>query len=402
MGINLMRYIDYWLGIPVCFLLSALNRLSVIVSPPYKRKAGNKKILFIKLSELGAIILAYPLLKRAKGDYPGSEAFFLTFKANKQIFEVLNGIIPEDNILTIRDKPAMGLFLDTFRVIKKIRKEKIDVVFDLEFFSRFTAIITYLAGAKKRIGFYSYKFEGLYRGNLLTHNIQYNPLLHISKSYLALWQAIKEGKKDSPDLGVPVEENDLALPRFVSTASVAQQVKGKLGGAGAERESRLFLLNPGEGILPLREWPLDNFSVLAEMILKDSRNYIILVGTASEKGGKLYKRLNNKRCINLIGKTSIPELLELCIISKALIINDCGLAHIASLTSVKEFIFFGPESPQLFCPLGKNSWIIYSNLPCSPCLSAFNHRLSVCRDNKCLTIIKPEDVYNLVMAHSLA
>ena len=79
-----------------------------------------------------------------------------------------------------------------------------------------------------------------------------------------------------------------------------------------------------------------------------------------------------------------------------LISNDFGLAHLAMLTTIKEFIIFGPESPEIFRSLKKDANIIYSNWPCSPCLSVFNHRNSACRDNKCLKAIEPNDVYELI------
>ena len=176
-------------------------------------------------------------------------------------------------------------------------------------------------------------------------------------------------------------------------------MRDRLKEFGIDKENRLFLVNPGEGILPLREWPLDNFISLCKKLLEDVNNYIIIVGTkmALNKAKSLYSAIKSKRCINLVGETTLPELLELFNISNALIINDCGLGHLASLTSIKKFIIFGPESPEVFGPLGKNNYTIYSRLPCSPCLSVFNHRKSVCKDNKCLKRIKPEDVYDLIM-----
>jgi len=80
--------------------------------------------------------------------------------------------------------------------------------------------------------------------------------------------------------------------------------------------------------------------------------------------------------------------------SAALIANDCGIAHLASLTAIKQFIFFGPETPKVFSPLSKDLHIFYDRLICSPCLSAFNHRTSFCQNNICLQKIGPDEVIN--------
>ena len=59
------------------------------------------------------------------------------------------------------------------------------------------------------------------------------------------------------------------------------------------------------------------------------------------------------------------------------------------------FVFFGPETPKLYLPLG-NATPIYSGLACSPCVSAANHRKTVCRDNICLQVITSAEVFDLL------
>ena len=399
MTVNLMRYMDYWLGIPLCFLLSCLNAtLKIFRFRRMRKKVPPKKILFIKLSELGAIILAYPLLKRAREEYPGVKLLFVTFEKNRSIFELLGNIVEDDNILTIREDSISVFIRDTFKIVKKMVKERAGIIFDLELFSRFTAILTFLSQADKKIGFYNYTFEGLYRGNFLTHRIQYNPLLHISKSYLSLWQTVNQEKKDSPEMAERIEDKDIALPKSHVPSEATKQIEDKLKEFGIARKNKVFLLNPGEGILPLREWPLENFVILSKWLLEDANNYIILAGTESgfKKAERLCADVRSRRCLNLVGQTSLPELSALFNMADALICNDCGLAHLASLASTKQFIIFGPETPEVFGPLGEDKWIICSGLPCSPCLSALNNRDSACKDNLCLKIIKPDDVYKLI------
>ena len=283
-----------------------------------------------------------------------------------------------------------------------MRKERVDIIFDLELFSRFTALLTFLSRGNKKIGFYNYTFEGLYRGNFLTHRIQYNPLLHISKSYLSLWQTVNQEKKNSPEMGEKIQDEDIALPQVQVPSEARKGVEGKLKDLGIAGENKLFLLNPGEGMLPLREWPLENFVVLSKRLLENVHNYIILIGSQSgfKKAERLCADVGRERCFNLVGQTSLPELLALFNRAQALVCNDCGLAHLASLSSIKKFILFGPETPQVFSPPGKDNWIIYASLPCSPCLSALNNRDSACRDNLCLKIIEPQSVYKLIKRNS--
>lgn len=406
MTIELMRRIDYWAGIPLCFSLTIIHRLFRLFAGPGKTKDKKttrpKKILFIKLSEMGGILLACPLICQAKKDYPQAELFFLTFKENEPLFGILR-VVPPDKVITIREEPLHLFVIDTLKAIRTLRRKKIDAAFDLEFFSRFSAILAYLIKAVKRIGFYRYTMEGLYRGELLTHKVGYNPLLHVSESYRSLWQAQKEPAKSIPALEEKIKDGELSLPEFKPSADELNRIWKRLEDyqPDIDKKDRLLLLNPGEGKIPLREWPLKNFILLAKRFLEDERNYIIVVGaqSASQKAELFCESLNSKRCLNLSGETSLTEILSLCTIAAALVASDCGLTHLASLTPIKKFIFFGPESPKVFSPLGENTFILDSGLPCSPCLSALNHRNSACTDNRCLKMIRPDEAYEIITHH---
>jgi len=100
--------------------------------------------------------------------------------------------------------------------------------------------------------------------------------------------------------------------------------------------------------------------------------------------------------MNLAGRTSFSELIDLYNIADILITNDSGPVHFSAMTEIRSFIFFGPETPKLYGPLGKNSHVFYAGFSCSPCVSAFNQRKSACKDNKCLQAISVEEVYKKI------
>jgi len=206
-------------------------------------------------------------------------------------------------------------------------------------------------------------------------------------------------KKASPELFSTINEDQAGLLELTVSQETSARVRERLKQLGLKNGQRLFIFNLGEGSIPLREWPLEHFIVLANMILNDADNHLAVMGTscAASKVNLFFNGLNQKRCIDLTGKTTIEEGLAVLSSAAALIANDCGLAHLAGLTVVKKFVFFGPESPQVYSPLGRNVHILHSGLPCSPCLSAFNHRNSTCRDNRCLKAISPENAYQFIM-----
>jgi len=79
-----------------------------------------------------------------------------------------------------------------------------------------------------------------------------------------------------------------------------------------------------------------------------------------------------------------------------LVTNDSGPGHFSSMTHITSIVLFGPETPAVFGPLGPNTRIVRSDLACSPCVNAFNHRFSPCNNNVCMQMIEVEEVYRLV------
>jgi len=79
--------------------------------------------------------------------------------------------------------------------------------------------------------------------------------------------------------------------------------------------------------------------------------------------------------------------------SALLITNDGGPSHFATVTPIQTMVFFGPETGKLYGPLGHRTIILESGIACSPCLTAYNHRLTFCDgDNQCLKRIAPDPV----------
>jgi ADP-heptose:LPS heptosyltransferase len=399
MKIESVRKIDYWAGIPVCFLLSLLSWAGNRLFPKKGPARPFKKFLLIELSEMGSAILAYPTLKAIQKDYPGAELYFMIFAKNRASVDILN-LVPRENVLTIREKSLGSFLTDVFRTIVRMRRERIEVVFDLELFTRVTAILTYLSGAPVRVGFHKFRMEGLYRGNLHSHWIQYNFQQHISKSFLSFLDVLRYPAKNWPAMDAAIPDSLLETASYQASESGKTRIREKLRKRFPEfgESAQIIILNPSAGEIPIRAWPLENYLDLARRLLRDPHRILVLMGASADREttGRLAKKLSDKRCVDLTGETTFEELMDLFCISEALITNDSGPAHFASLTPIKNFVFLGPETPYLYGPLGENTHVFYSHFPCSPCLTAFNHRHTSCRDNKCLQAISVEEVWEVI------
>jgi len=404
MRVGFQRWIDYWLGRPICWLLSVYWACRRII-PFRKVKAGltAKKILFLELSEMGSAVLAYPAMKRVKELFPQAEIYFLTFSRNSEGIKILD-FIPPDHILTIRDANIFSFVADSIRAIKTMRIIGIEVLIDMELFSRFSAILSFFSGAIYRVGFSRFSLEGLYRGNMQTHRVFYNPYMHISENFLSLVYSLHSSSRGLPMFRVPSGDIELRLPIRESDSEAKSAIRAKLksGNESFGERSKIVIINPGSSsLLPLRQWPVENYIRLTQMLLDNQDVMVAIIGDKKDTsmGRRISAAVKSPRCLNLIGKTSLKELIDLFNISDLFISHDSGPSHFVALTDIRAIVLFGPESPRLYSPLTTNLTICSANFACSPCVSAYNHRKSFCRDNRCLKAIKVKQVYEVAERH---
>lgn len=388
-----IRNLDYWLGLPACAFLTAARRLRA------ERHAPARRILFLKFIEQGATVLAQDAVRRAVAAVGRDNVFFCVFDSNRAILDVLD-LVPPANVLCIRDRSLATFVADFLRALTAMRSRSVDTVIDMEFFSRASAVFAFLSGATTRVGLHRFTGELPYRGDLMTHRVQYNPHLHISVQYVALLEAALGRPDDEPLLKMPAAQFDrpATLAQFTPDAAEVRTVRALLGQAGDADWT--VLLNPNASdLLPLRKWDTARFKELAQRILASyPRARIVLTGAPSEQpaADDLCRTIGSPRVISAAGRTSLRELLTLYTLSDVLVTNDSGPAHFASLTKVHTVVLFGPETPLLFGSRAPSTTIIWKQLACSPCVSVFNHRLSPCRNNVCMQSITVDDVFDAV------
>ena len=397
MKVDSMRFLDQWVGIPVSAVLTASRKLGDLI----RHRAANspQRILIIKLVEQGATVVAEPALRRAVEMVGRENVFMVVFRKNRFILDVLD-IIPAENIITIRSSNLFGLAIDTFSALRRVRCEKIDTAVDFEFFSRFSGAFAYLSGATRRVGFHSFAGEAGYRGDLMTHRVAYNIVLHASQTYRVL---VETANMDAGVLpGMPfIADKEQPVSTFVPSAEETAQVEALLHDTfGTDAVRRIILLNANSGdLLPLRRWSTDRYVALANRLLEHFPDVVVaFTGSPDEQmeADRLAARVDSVRCVSLGGRTTLRQLLILYCLAEVLVTNDSGPAHYASLTPVDVVTLFGPESPAIFGALTERNHVIWAGLACSPCVNAFNQRLTTCRNNLCMQQISTDQVFATV------
>lgn len=376
---------------PICWLISLFERARrMIFGQP--AAVQPRRILIVLLSEMGSLVLAQPMFADLRRRYPEASLHILMFAKNREVLDLL-GVMPPENVITIRDKSLGGFAADTFRAIWAMRRTGFDVVIDCELFSRVSAIFSYLSGAKIHVGFQPHTQEGLYRGSFINRPVLYNPYRHLSQQFLTMVAAIGSG-------GRPLAK---AAAHEVSAPPLLQFAEGEVARITAQlhddfpilKDKKLVLVYPDGGILPIRAWPPASYKQLCAALLQEGYA-VALIGLPDAKplAQEIVAHCKHPMCIDLTGYTkSVRHLLAIFQRASLLVTNDGGPGQFAALTPLPTLVFFGPETPALYSPLAPNIHCLYTALSCSPCLTAYNHRNSPCDgDNQCLKQIGTEQV----------
>jgi ADP-heptose:LPS heptosyltransferase len=396
MKLQTQRFIDRWAGQLLCGVVSGWVRLTTAISGPAKTIQAPRNILVILLSEMGSIVLAGPMFAQLRRNYPGVNIHILQLKKNQEVSKLLQLTQPEF-MHTLDDSSGGALIGDILSISRKMRALGLDAVIDCELFSRVSALLSFSTGAPLRVGFTPHTQEGLYRGSFINRAIPYNPYQHISKQFLSLVDALQSAGSTPRNKAAAIRElpADTELSVHFTPAEL-QAYRAKLQADHPVTAGRkLVLMYAGGGILPIRAWPAAHYARVAQGLC--AAGFAVgLIGLKDDAqlAKDLLAQIQHEACLDLTGYTrSIRELLMLFHASELLITNDGGPGHFATLTPIQTMVFFGPETGKLYGPLGSRNSVLESGIACSPCLSAYNHRLTFCDgDNQCLKRIAPDPV----------
>lgn len=397
MNVDTMRKIDYYAGIPLCFLVSATLKLGRLFRPFWRTVP--KKVLFVELSEMGSAILVDPAMRKMQRH--GAELYFVIFAKNAPSLRLL-GTVPEENVFKIREDGLFPLALTSLKFLWWTRRRGIDTVIDLELFSRYSALLTGLSGATNRIGYHAFHNEGLYRGDMLTHKVAYNPHMHIAKNFVALVNTALSDKEELPFTKTLINDDEIELEKVSFTEQelvpIGERIREDYPAYDPTKQ-RVVLINPNASeLLVQRRWMPERYVALMQRILAEYPDVLVLITGAPaerEEAEGLKAEVASDRCINFAGRVKFAELTKLYSISTLMVSNDSGPGHFSAVTEMPTFVLFGPETPALYGSLG-NATPIYAGLACSPCVSASNHRKTPCVDNVCLQVITVEQVFDTI------
>lgn len=378
MKMSKMKWVDKWLGLVLCAALAPLE----YILPKKRSKENPSRILVIKFWGMGSIIMASYLLEKLRNALPEGQITLLTLESNREIAK-LTGAADRIETLDISRGP-LGIISNIFTMLWKTYRAGYDVVLDLEYLTRFTALVTFASRSPVRAGFFA---RGFWRGNFHNHKAPFNPYWHTKDNFLN--QASIVGiDGDAPEC---VEINP-----GIQGQEEADKLLKEL-----DISSRYVIINPNAGETSLeRRWPSARFAELAGRIDKELNLASLVVGARKEwdVAQEVVKGSGSSKVINVAGRTTVRGLVALLKHSAAVVSNDSGPLHLASHSGAKVVGLFGPETPALWGPLGRdarNIKVFFRDLDCSPCINIHNMKTVTClrEGAECLTDISVGEVF---------
>ena len=156
----------------------------------------------------------------------------------------------------------------------------------------------------------------------------------------------------------------LPPPRLVVDPAQAARCRNKFA---LDEQRPLLALCPGAEFGGAKRWPAQYYAELARQYLQAGWQ-VALFGSGNDQSvtAEIHAGSGDS-CLDLAGKTTLAEAVDMLSLASAVVSNDSGLMHIAAALSRPLVVVYGPTSPGFTPPLNENSGVLVSDIDCAPC-----------------------------------
>lgn len=300
---------------------------------------SSQKILIIQTAFIGDVILATALIEKIHAFLPESEIDFLLRKGNEAL---LLGH-PKLRKVHIWNKKE-GKQKNLSRLIRAIRKEKYDVVINIQrHFSM--GLLTAFSGAKRRIGFdknplsflFSKKITHLFGGGL--HEVQRNQMLI----------------EDFTD-------EQAAMPQLYPSQADFERVS-------SYKTTNYYCMAPAS-VWFTKQFPREKWAKLCDTLPASQAIYLLGAPTDTALCEWIKAQSTHPQVHILAGKISLLESAALMKEASMNYVNDSAPMHLSSAMNAPTTAIYCSTTPEFgYGPLSEVHKIIETNtkLPCRPC-----------------------------------
>ncbi|MDH7568545.1 MAG: lipopolysaccharide heptosyltransferase II [Armatimonadota bacterium] len=381
MNIAFVRFVDRNVGIPLCYILGRLGDRRILAAPSPEQV---RRVAVLKFVGVGNLVMASPTLASLRQHFTGARITFVTLSNNRRLLEN-NGDV--DDIFYFDAANLGRVLVSTWRLLRHLRRGGYDLVVDLEPFSRYTALVSFLSGARWRVGFDS---PTQARGALYNLPVPYTNDRHMVEAFHQLAERVGAPRPEPLELTriFPSLEDEAAVESFVLQHHLdpTRPMVGIHVGTGDNA--------------PVRRWPPRRFARLADALVEEFGAQVVFTGSSGEVPlVEEARSAMSHHAASAAGRLTLPQLAALIARCSLFVSADTGPLHMAAAMRVPVVGLYGPNTPELYGPWGGQHTTVYHRLPCSPCISNLNDKLTRCPHGACIQSITVEEVLDVIRAH---
>jgi ADP-heptose:LPS heptosyltransferase len=320
-------------------LIVELDFVSVSFNP--------QNILVIDFGQLGDVVVSLPALRALRQKFPSSRITVAAGAAAAPVVDLsgfANATLIVDRV-ALRDGPKLNALWRIGKLVQDVRRAKFDFVIDLHSLSE-TNLLGYLSGAPYRLfsrrPTRSLDFLSNFRPQPPIEDT--SPNKHAVDRYLDVLKPL--GVKDAP-----------RTPKLRTRVEDDKAVERLLAKEKADSGVPLVGIFPGAGH-PSRRWPLENFSELADKLVRNDEVRIVLFAGPEER--ELVQEMRGAFPKNAIifDRLSIAQLASALARLSVFISNDTGPMHIAAAVGTAVVILLDQRAPRSYIPFGEGHRVI--------------------------------------------
>jgi heptosyltransferase-1 len=354
------------------------------VTGEQRRAESEPRLLIVRLSALGDIVHALPVLGALRRHWPRAQVDWLVEEAYAPILELASGLgrrivvraRSEAHVPATAQKGSQpgsetvsfGGTLAYPRAIAFLRRQQYDVALDLQGLIK-SAVWARLSGAARVVGFHRDHVRETQAAALYTDAVVPPPSAHVIRKNLAL--AVALGASE-PALDFSLQPN---------AAPPTRDAIARAGGAG-----RYCVINPGAG-WPNKRWPADRFGELAGALAgRHGLGSIVTWGPSEHELAESVAR-SSGGAAHLAPPTSISDLAVILRDAALVVSGDTGPLHIAAAMGAPVVGLYGPTWPERNGPWDAADEVISRAGVC-----ACHHKRRCLRGRPCIDDITVSDV----------
>lgn len=337
-----------------------------------------KKICIFKVGAIGDVLMTTPLVRWLCSRFPKAQIDYWTGKWSSPVIENNHHL---DHVKAFDEKIIFRKKLFALqKLAKKIRKEKYDLMFMLDFSYLANIFAKVICRMPVIIG-----FDRNGEGFLLTKTAKYGKRRYDVEAYLDLARLVKAKPSDNSNMEMFFKpEEDKFAREFFKKHKLNPEKTIAIAPGGAK--------NPGMD-LDFKRWPAVRFAKVAKALEKKGYQILLIGGPGDREASDIVKVV--VKCTDATGKFSLRKSSALLRYCKQLVCNDSGPMHIAAAVGTPVTAVFGPTDPKKLAPRGRKHKILWKHPDNKPCY--VDGELLNCPDNhKCIKHITVNDVLKAI------